>query len=84
MQIVLTLLMVIAFALGGLAIWASSERPLALREIAINTRRDVTEGPDYVFLKVLGVLLKVFAVIVWNAGLLLVIYVNLTDLSPFF
>ena len=84
MQIVVTLLMVIFFALTGLAVWASSERPLALREIAINSRRDGAEGPDYVFLRVLGVLLKVFAVIVWNAGLLLVIYVNLTGLPALF
>jgi hypothetical protein len=79
MQIVLTLLLIVVFAFVGLAVWAASDRPLALREIAINTRRDGTGGPDYVLLRVLAVLLKVFAVLLWNTGLFLVIYVNLTD-----
>ena len=84
MQIVFTLLAIVLFAFSGLAVWASSDRPLALREIAINTRRDGVGGSDYVFLRILSVLLKVFAVIVWNVGLLLVIYVNLTDALAFF
>ena len=83
MQIVLTLLLVVLFAFSGLAVWASSERPLALREIAINSRRDGASGPDYVLLRILSVLLKVFAVIVWNLGLLVVIYINLTDTLSF-
>ena len=32
MELIVTLLTVIVFALIGLAVWASSERPLALRE----------------------------------------------------
>ena len=84
MQIVLTLLVIILFALSGLALWASAERPLALREIALNTRREASDGPDYVYLKLLSVLRKVFAVLVWNAGLLLVIYINLVELPAFF
>jgi hypothetical protein len=83
MQIVLTLLLVVLFAFSGLAVWASSDRPLALREIAINSRREGTGGPDYVLLKILSVLLKVFGVIIWNLGLLAVIYINLTDTLSF-
>ena len=83
MQIVFTLLAIVLFAFSGLAVWASSDRPLALREIAMNTR-DGVGGSDYVFLRILSVLLKVFAVIVWNVGLLLVITVNLTDALAFF
>lgn len=79
MQIVVTLLVIVAFAFVGLAVWASSDRPLALREIAVNTRRDGAGGSDYLLLRVLSVLLKVFAVLLWNMGIFLVIYVNLTD-----
>jgi hypothetical protein len=79
MQIVLTLLAMILFALAGLATWASSDRPLALREIAMNSRRDPREGSDFVLLKVLSVLLKVFAVIIWNLGVLAVIFINLAN-----
>jgi hypothetical protein len=83
MQIVVTLFAIVIFAFSGLAVWASSERPLALREIAMNTRREGAGGSDYVFLRIQSSLLKVLAVIVWNVGLLLVIFVNLSDALPF-
>ena len=79
MSIVITLVTFVLAALLGLAVWASSDRPLVLREIAINTRREGQGGSDYVFLKILSVLLKVFAVIVWNAGLLAMVLYNLSD-----
>ena len=84
MELVLSLLIVIVFSLVGLAVWTSSDRPLALREIALNTRRNGAAGPDYVYLKVLSVLLRVFAVLVWNTGLFLVIVVNLVRLPRLF
>lgn len=84
MELVLTLIVIIVFALLGLAVWTSSDRPLALREIAVNTRREGAAGPDYVYLKVLSVLLRVLAVLVWNTGLFLVILVNLVGIPRIF
>lgn len=83
MELVVSLLIVIVFALLGLVVWTSSDRPLALREIALNTRAQRGGGPDYVNLKVLSVLIRVFAVLVWNTGLFLVIMVNLLGLERF-
>ena len=81
MQVVITLVLFILFALAGLAVWAASDRPLAVREIALNTRRDGQEGTDYIYLKILSILYRVFAVVVWNVGLLLMILANLGDLT---
>ncbi len=79
MSIVITLVIFVIAALGGLAVWASSDRPLVLREIALNSRREGQGGSDYVFLKILSALLKVFGVIVWNAGLLAMVLFNISD-----
>ena len=49
----------ILFVLIGIIVWALSDRPLALREIAINTRRNGDVGSSYTMLKVLSVCLKI-------------------------
>ncbi len=66
----------ILFVLIGIMIWASSDKPLALREIAINSRRDHDEGSPYTMLRVLSVCLKIMAVIFWVMGLAALIGIN--------
>jgi hypothetical protein len=84
-QILLGLSVLILFTLFGTLAWATSEIPLALREIALNTRRDKGEGPTYLFLRVMSVVIKIFAVILWVCGLLLSFYLvaNFKELLPF-
>ncbi len=72
----LSVLSVIGSALGslltGLLLWACSEVPLAWREIAINTRSHANKGSEYSGLQDLSVLIKVFAIIAWVAGVVIV------------
>jgi hypothetical protein len=65
------------FGLLGLLVWASSEMPMAMREIAINTRRDPGGNP-YVMIKVLSVCIKIFAVLIWIAGIGAIIAVSVS------
>jgi hypothetical protein len=67
----------ILFVLIGIIVWASSDRPLALREIAINTRQNGDVGSPYMMLKVLSVCLKIFAVLLWILGIACVVGLNL-------
>jgi hypothetical protein len=67
----------ILFGLVGLLVWASADMPLAVREIAINTRRDQAHGSSYVMIKVLSVCLKIFAVLLWISGIVSIVMVNL-------
>jgi hypothetical protein len=69
-------LLFLLFGLVGLVIWAGSEMPLAVREIAINTRRDPAHGSSYVLIRVLSVCLKIFAVLVWITGIAVIIAVS--------
>ncbi len=71
-------LLFLVFGLLGLFVWACAEVPLAVREIAINTRRDPAHGSSYALIKVLSVCLKIFAIFVWIAGLAGIIAVSLT------
>ena len=67
----------LVFGLLGLLIWASSDMPLAVREIAINTRRDHDAGSSYLLIRVLSVCLKIFAVLVWICGIAAIVAVSL-------
>ena len=67
----------ILFVLLGIMVWSSSEQPLAWREIAINTRRNPQDGSSYTMLKVLSVCLKIFAVLLWIAGIATIVGMNL-------
>ena len=60
----------------GIMVWASSEQPLAWREIAINTRRNSEQGSSYILMKVLSVCLKIVAVFLWFAGIASIIALN--------
>ena len=66
----------ILFVLLGIIVWSSSEQPLAWREIAINTRRNPQDGSSYTMLKVLSVCLKIFAVLLWIAGIAAIVGMN--------
>ena len=60
-------LLFLLFGLFGLIVWAYSDMPLAMREIAINTRRNTDAGSSYSLMKVLSVCLKILAVLLWFA-----------------
>ncbi|HET6487598.1 MAG TPA: hypothetical protein VFH83_14320 [Spirochaetia bacterium] len=66
----------VLFVLVGLIIWASSEMPLAWREVAINTRKNGETGYGYIGLKVLSVCLKIMAVLVWILGIVALVMIN--------
>jgi len=66
----------------GIMVWASADRPLALREIAINTRKNPDYGSPYTMLKVLSVCLRIFAVLLWIGGIAAIVGMNLAG-SPF-
>ncbi len=63
------------FGLVGLLVWASSEVPLAVREIAVNTRRGPSHGSSYGMIKVFSVCIKIFAVLLWIAGIVSIVAV---------
>jgi hypothetical protein len=67
----------ILFVLLGIMTWAFSELPLAWREIAMNTRRNPENGSTYTMLKVLSVCLKIFAVLLWIAGIAAIVGMNI-------
>ena len=66
------------FGLLGLLAWAASEMPMAWREIAINTRKDPSNGSSYVLIKVLSVCLKIFTVLIWIAGIGAIIAISVS------
>ena len=66
----------ILFVLLGIIVWASADQPLAWREIDINTRRNPQDGSSYTMLKVLSACLKIFAVLLWIAGIAAIVGMN--------
>lgn len=58
----------LAATVSGLVLWMASELPLAIREMAMNTRKE-EGGSEYPLLKTLSVLLRVLAVAAWILGL---------------
>ena len=64
------------FGLIGLIVWSYSDMPLAMREIAINTRKTSEQGSSYALMKVLSVCLKIFAALLWFAGVVIIIALN--------
>ena len=69
------------FGLIGLIVWSYSDMPLAMREIAINTRRNAEQGSSYTLMKVLSICLKIFAVLLWIAGVASIIALNAAGTS---
>ena len=68
MVVILFLMVIIIFGFLGLMTWASSDLPMALREIAVNTRKEAG-GKEYKLIAILSVLFKISAVLVWVIGL---------------
>ncbi len=71
----------ILFGLVGLIVWAYSDMPLVMREIAINTRRSGEPGSPYLLMKVLSICLKIFAVLLWFAGVASIVALNFAGSS---
>ncbi len=71
-------LLFVAFGLLGLMTWACSEVPLAVREIAINTRRSAEHGSSYAMIRVLSVCMKILAVLFWIVGVATIVAVSVT------
>jgi hypothetical protein len=72
----------VSFGLFGLIVWACSDVPLAIREIALNTRRDREQGSRYTLIRVLSICLKILAVMMWAAGIALIVYLYATGSLP--
>jgi hypothetical protein len=66
------------FGLLGLMTWACADVPLALREIAINTRRSTEHGGSYAMMRVLSICLKILAVVLWIVGIATIVAVSVT------
>ena len=69
-------LLFILFVLVGIMVCAASDTPLAWREIAINTRKNMEQGSSYTLLKVLSACLKIFAVLLWIIGVAIIVGMN--------
>ena len=66
----------ILFVLVGIIVWAAADKPLAMREIAINTRKDPSHGSPYTMLKVLSICMKILAVLLWILGIAAIVGIN--------
>jgi hypothetical protein len=66
------------FGLFGLMTWACSDLPLAVREIAVNTRRSAEHGSSYGMMRVLSICLKILAVMLWIVGIATIVTVSVT------
>jgi hypothetical protein len=71
----------ILFGLIGLIVWSYSDMPLVMREIAINTRKAGEQRSGYTLMKVLSVCLKIFAALLWFAGIVAIIALNFAGTS---
>jgi hypothetical protein len=71
-------LLFVVFGLLGLMTWACSDMPLAVREIAINTRRSAEHGSSYAMIRVLSVCMKILAVLFWVVGIATIVAVSVT------
>ena len=77
MAFLLSQFLFLLIILIGVMVWAFSEVPLAWRDIALNTRRTTEQGSPYTMLKVLSVCLKIFAVLLWIAGIAAIVAINI-------
>jgi ABC-type spermidine/putrescine transport system permease subunit I len=69
MAFLISQLLFLLFGLLGLLVWSSADMPMAVREIAINTRKDSSQGSAYPMIKVLSACMRIFAVLLWLAGI---------------
>ena len=73
MGIVGFIVIIVIFGISGIMCWASSDLPRVVREVALNTRREGSVGSNYPLVGLLSVMMKIWAVVVWLAGLILAI-----------
>jgi hypothetical protein len=73
MGIVGFIVILVIFGISGIMCWASSDLPRVVREVALNTRREGSSGTNYPLIGLLSVMMKVWAAIIWLAGLVLAI-----------
>ncbi len=71
MEFLVSQLLFLFFGLIGLLVWALADMPMAIREIALNTRKDSSQGSSYTMIKVLSVCIRILAVFLWVSGILL-------------
>ena len=63
------IVIVIVFGIAGVTLWALSDLPQAIREVALNTRREGSTGSNYSLIGLLSIMLKVWAALIWLFGL---------------
>ena len=80
--IVIGISIFIFVTLIGVFTFAASDMPLAMREIAINTRKREDNTTQYAFLKIMSVTIKIFAVLTWLAGIILAFAIVYTQKLP--
>ena len=76
MSFLVSQLLFLFAGLIGLIVWACADMPLAVREIAINSRKAGEGGSSYTMIKVLSICLKILAVAVWIMGVLSIVAYN--------
>jgi hypothetical protein len=80
--IIVGIVVLIMFTFFGIFIWTCSDFPLAIREIAINSRHDRQDGSSYILLRIMAVLTKIIAIIFWVCGLFLSFYIVYVSANP--
>lgn len=69
-KVIVFIVVVAVFGLLGLLYWAGSALPLAIKEVALNTRKEGGSGNSYKLIDVLSTCMKVLAVVIWVIGLI--------------
>ena len=73
MSVIIFIVIIILFGLAGVFCWAASDIPKIIREVALNTRKAGSAGSSYPLVDLLSLLIKIWAVVLWLAGLFLAI-----------
>jgi hypothetical protein len=73
MVAILAILVIVVFGFIGLIQWVGADLPLAIREMAVNSRKEGSSGSAYGGIQILSVLMKVLAVLTWIVGLVLAV-----------
>ena len=68
-MVVVWIVSILVFGFLGLMTWVSSELVLAIREVAVNTRREGVSASEYPGIQILSVLIKICAVLTWVLAL---------------
>jgi len=68
MVIFVFVVLLIVFGITGVTCWAFSDVPMAIREVALNTRKEGATGSNYSLIGLLSIVLKVWAALIWLFG----------------